>query len=135
LVSGFTSEWSSDEYLATAVTSVPAKKKADLFGALEKPTTVINFNDTSAASSSKSVFKWSDSEQPKAKKIKLKVAPPKIMLLSEVNYNGFTVSFIHLLNCILNMEDSIGVNWFHNLEKCLSKQLCTVQMMCSDGLK
>jgi hypothetical protein len=98
LVSGSSSEWSPDEYLAAAVSSVPAEKKTDLFGALEKPTTVINFNDMSAASSSKSLFKWSCSEQPKAKKIKLKVAPPKVMSSSQVNYNGFAISFIHLLN-------------------------------------
>jgi hypothetical protein len=64
------------------------EKKTDLFGALEKPTTVINFNDLSAASSSKSVFKWSGSELPKAKKMKLKVAPPKIIISSsQVTYN------------------------------------------------
>ncbi|KDR13998.1 Regulator of telomere elongation helicase 1-like protein [Zootermopsis nevadensis] len=83
VASGFSSEWSPDEYLAAPSGSVPAAKKNDLFGALEKPTTVINFNDMSAASSTKSLFKWSDSEQPKAKKLKLKVAPLKVMSPSQ----------------------------------------------------
>lgn len=95
MASGFSSEWSPDEYLAAPSGSVPAAKKNDLFGALEKPTTVINFNDMSAASSTKSLFKWSDSEQPKAKKLKLKVAPLKVMSPSQVNYNGFTALFIY----------------------------------------
>jgi hypothetical protein len=73
------SEWSPDEYLATAAGCLPAEKKADLFGALEKPTTVINFNDMSAASSSKPLFAWSDSLQPVPKRMKLKVAPPKVI--------------------------------------------------------
>jgi hypothetical protein len=91
-VSSSSSEWLPDEYLATDVSSLPAEKKTDLFGALEKPTAVINFNDMSAASSSRSLFKWSDSEEPKTKKMKLKVAPPKVIMpSSEVNYNGFTV--------------------------------------------
>jgi hypothetical protein len=58
---------------------LPAEKKTDLFGALEKPTTAINFNDMSAVSSSKSLFAWSDSIQPKPKRMKLKVAPPKVI--------------------------------------------------------
>jgi hypothetical protein len=77
-----TSEWSPDDYLVTAAGCLPAEKKTDLFGALEKPTTVINFNDMSAASSSKSLFVWSDSVQPKAKRMKLKVAPPKVIASS-----------------------------------------------------
>jgi hypothetical protein len=73
------SEWSPDEYLVTAASCLPAEKKTDLFGALEKPTAVINFNDMSAVSSSKPLFAWSDSIQPKPKRMKLKVAPPKVM--------------------------------------------------------
>lgn len=77
-----TSEWSPDDYLATAASSLPAEKKTDLFEALEKPTTVINLNDTSAVSRGKSLFKWGDSELPRAKKMKLKVAPPKVIVSS-----------------------------------------------------
>jgi hypothetical protein len=77
-----TSEWSPDEYLGTAGSCLPAEKKTDLFGALEKPTAVINFNDVCAVSCSKPLFAWSDSIQPKAKKMKLKVAPPKVIASS-----------------------------------------------------
>ncbi|XP_033607674.1 regulator of telomere elongation helicase 1 homolog isoform X3 [Cryptotermes secundus] len=80
--SSSTSEWSPDDYLATAASSLPAEKKTDLFEALEKPTTVINLNDTSAVSCGKSLFKWGDSELPRAKKMKLKVAPPKVIVSS-----------------------------------------------------
>ncbi|PSN36239.1 hypothetical protein C0J52_20730 [Blattella germanica] len=48
---------------------IKPEKKIDLFKALEKQTTVIDFNDVSAASSCKSLFKWDDQiKEPKAKK-------------------------------------------------------------------
>uniref|UniRef100_A0A2Z5TRQ6 Putative regulator of telomere elongation helicase 1-like protein n=1 Tax=Reticulitermes speratus TaxID=60591 RepID=A0A2Z5TRQ6_9NEOP len=83
-----TSEWSPDDYLVTAAGCLSAEKKTDLFGALEKPTTVINFNDMSAASSSKPLFAWSDSVQPKAKRMKLKIAPPKVIASSSSKVSG-----------------------------------------------
>ena len=60
-------------------------KKLGLFNALEKSTSVIDFNNLSAGSSSTSVFKWTNNEEPVMRTKKLKVAPPRIMPLSQVN--------------------------------------------------
>ncbi|XP_069675040.1 regulator of telomere elongation helicase 1 homolog [Periplaneta americana] len=75
---GINSDWSPAEYMTTPHSNTKEEKGTDLFSALEKPTSVINFNDITTTKSQTSLFKWSHNEEPKAKKMKLKIAPPKI---------------------------------------------------------